>query len=758
MASGSAATEYQVFQQERFDPRKWINDALRSAKPGELEQQVNQLQMQLQLFSTSVNGTFEDQVMQLLARFPTCMLTLDKISRETAHLSQSLAALLTPEVLERQGKAEQSIRALQDLHDTKGKLEVIQQTLSQTVYLRDNRHLIDDAFKRGAIDEAAAEIGRMRKALADIKGFPHHDRLAADIAKYEARMQGEVEKECVECLAQRNTDRAQKLLQTLRQIGRFNDVVESYIGKVTEPVLAKWKAGMARIPEGAGGGKALVEFLPGWHDELQELLSDHKKYYHQVFAQEADGVLLQCLQSVLGAVQAQQRQRLEALPVQEVVAAYKASRQLRQHARAELLKSPTAEALAVVDAAVAAPYAALQRQHATLEKRHLRQLISRFGFVEQLEGVGTLTISPSLVAGVAESGGELLLAFQKAVERCADFTDGAAFPALAAVLDESASEFCAKVTTLVAQLRGALGLDAPPPPPQRAGPPRGSPGAAGGAEAAPAAPPPVRHGPFAADEPFKVKLGLQLHAAAAALSQRLRLFDCEARRKMADALSESPSVARTPAVAAFAVRLTAEGESLALFGGAAGELSKLSEAAQTLVFDILFDAVDARLAQMHRLPIWQEGTTGLDMPQLDGSPQEYIRLTGDYVLGLSDVISQGLPEAASGAGQAVDGESRGEYWMDLVVKRTVDLFVTGVTKIPRLHPQGATQLACDAEYLDNVVDAFQDGGAPVLKVIEQLCASEAESYAEQLADLADTDPRAPALFRAIATKRGIDVG
>eukprot|EP01065_Artemidia_motanka_P032175 TRINITY_DN39213_c0_g1_i1.p1 TRINITY_DN39213_c0_g1~~TRINITY_DN39213_c0_g1_i1.p1 ORF type:complete len:713 (+),score=258.60 TRINITY_DN39213_c0_g1_i1:56-2194(+) len=706
-----AAAEFQAFQEEQFDPRQWINGALRGTKQAELEQQVNQLQMQLQLFSTSVNGTFEDQVMKSLAHFPTCMITLDKMSREVGHLTHTLNALLTPEALQRQAKAEQSVRALQDLHKTRTKLDVCRETLVQTVYLRNNRTTVDQAFHRGATEEAAAEIAKMRKALDSIRAFDHHDQLAAEIATHEKRLQGMVESECVEALIGHDVQRAQKHMGMLNQIGRMQDVLRTYIDRVSEPLLAKWGqiAGIER--------EEFVSQLPEWHQELQSLLTANKRYYQQVFGQDADGVLLRFLQSVLGAVADKQRERLESLPVGLLVLAFAASRRLRDFAKTELLSAAPAETLAAIDAATSSPYAALQREHPNLERRCLMDMISSFHFVSVLEdSEQRLTISPSLVTSVGESGGQLLLQCQTAVQRCADFTDGAAFPPLAAALADVLSDFAQRVASLVGQLRGALGLteDAAPPVPGEA----------------------PKKMAFATDEPFKVKLVMQLHSTAVGLRERLGMFDRESRQTMAACLSRAPHVARQPTVAAFAARLL----SSPLMPTTEKRLDVLADTAETLVVDVLLDGVRARFAQLPSLPQWLRTDE-------DASPLKYVTEVGDHLVGLPDVIAQAGETGGQSAGGAVD-------WCDRVVKESVDIFVTQVMKIPKLSEQGAYQLGANAECFNNSVEAFEDGGAPALAAIERMCsATSAESFEDLLQELHSSDPRVPGIHKAIASKR-----
>eukprot|EP00755_Sulcionema_specki_P022234 Sspe_Gene.76031::Locus_47503_Transcript_1_1_Confidence_1.000_Length_2285::g.76031::m.76031/K20294/COG7; conserved oligomeric Golgi complex subunit 7 len=727
--------EYQAFQEDGFDPKKWLNDTLRTVPRDELEGHVNQLQTKLQFFITEVNGSFEDHIMQSLARLTRCHMELDRMSREVSQLTQSMNSLLTPEVLAKQHEAEKSIGAIAALHETKTKLDKCMTTLSQTVYLRENMHRMDSAFSKGDTTAIAAEIAAMQQALQAIQGFDHHHELAGNIERYEAKLQQMVERECVEALVEKDIAKAQRHLETLRKIDREHQVLEHYAQQAIAPLEEEWakfEEACTKAPAGEVE-EAFLHFLPSFNSTVQGWLTKNSRYFHEVFQERAKDIALQCFTMALQRVAHSQQKYLSGLSLQSLVAAYCHTTDLSHFATTEVFQNVPPEKVRLVEAACVGPYTSLQADYAALEKKHLIRLISRFGFVVSGQDA-VLAISPSLVNGIGESSNELLMECQDAAERCYSFTHGIEYPALIVTLNDAISEFSRKTMHVVKQLRSALSL---------------GPGHEGRTE-----------GPFAAEEPLKVKLSLQLHATATGLSERVELFQAWTKEKVLSHKQEAMKamdrggVAREKREALTTLFSELEGVGVPLYAPAMKELSALAKAIESLVFDVLFDPIRARFVSISTLPAWNdEAAPGMTHRMSTSTPLEYLRLVGDYILEIPDILLQAAPGDSSAVQEDVT-----DFWLPTLLRRTVDLFINQVEKIPSLSEAGTEQLSTDTEYLDNILQAFSDEGAAVLKVVYLLVSTPADAYPDQLKAVHGMDPRAPQLFTGLAAKRGDSLG
>ncbi|KAJ9443995.1 Conserved oligomeric Golgi complex subunit 7 [Diplonema papillatum] len=147
------------------------------------------------------------------------------------------------------------------------------------------------------------------------------------------------------------------------------------------------------------------------------------------------------------------------------------------------------------------------------------------------------------------------------------------------------------------------------------------------------------------------------------------------------------------------------------------------------------------------MPVWHEDEANAlssSSMHVAGTPLEYLRNIGDYLLSLPEVLGQ----ARSGS-DLTDDEHK---WIQLVLQKSADYFVEQVIKIPKLSTAGLQQLATDVEYLENVIGYFEVE-QPALKVLYLLVSTSDDGYAAVEDEVKQVLPSGSKLHALIAAKR-----
>eukprot|EP01061_Rhynchopus_euleeides_P005797 TRINITY_DN14959_c0_g2_i2.p1 TRINITY_DN14959_c0_g2~~TRINITY_DN14959_c0_g2_i2.p1 ORF type:complete len:720 (+),score=277.62 TRINITY_DN14959_c0_g2_i2:202-2361(+) len=623
-----------------------------------------------------------------------CLVDLDRMGREVTQLSNALSNMLTEDVIQQQREAEEATRSISKLHQKKHKLDSCQDTLSKTVYLRENVHSLDKAFAEGNTSNIASEINKMQQALEAVRGFGQFDKLAGSIAEYEEKLQEMVEAECVDALLNRDKDRAKEHLATLKKIGRLGEILVQYTKRAVQGVANEWRDFEAAHPTDSDAttqawDSELAAFLAGFNQRLENTLASSKRYYVEVFGSDAAQVTLEYFTAVQRDTAHRQARFLKKASLPVLVDCYQNSMRLLHTIIEAHFPQPTAATaeaqdmrasqLEMLRQAASGPYRHLQSIYPEMEEAHLRGIIHGLRFVKDLANTQrNIRINPTMVMDMTEGTSTLLHECQLAVERCILFTSGdlptqAKTLELFGTLNDVLVHFSQKILEVVTRLRVGLGLKAP------AG---AGEGAEEGSRAAP--PPPTDH------DTVKLKLTLQLHHAAEGVAVKILLFDTWLHEHVAGLKRDE---ATTP-LKKF-VESADRSDEGGIFATAKQEAKRLGKTVESIVFDLLFSPVAARLTATADLPRYRE--TVSDSYTAYSAPMEALPVIGDYLLSLPEALGQALT--------GLENEDS-STWIVLILHRTSDLFLEQVMQIPQLTPQGVQQLSTDAGYVHDLMNAF----------------------------------------------------
>lgn len=120
------------------------------------------------------------------------------------------------------------------------------------------------------------------------------------------------------------------------------------------------------------------------------------------------------------------------------------------------------------------------------------------------------------------------------------------------------------------------------------------------------------------------------------------------------------------------------------------------ETARSAVFESLFGTIRTALADYARLPVWLKmgGDVDPDLPKMRPDPTAAVAGVVEHLFALLHHL------------ESLNSVADQEYWINLVVKAAVDLFVKQVSAIPRLSASGREQLSIDVSAFANLLSAL----------------------------------------------------
>ncbi len=120
------------------------------------------------------------------------------------------------------------------------------------------------------------------------------------------------------------------------------------------------------------------------------------------------------------------------------------------------------------------------------------------------------------------------------------------------------------------------------------------------------------------------------------------------------------------------------------------------ETARAAVFESLFGTIRSALADYARLPVWFKlgGEVDPDLPKMRPDPTPAVASVVEHLFALLHHL------------ESLNSVADQEYWINLVVKAAVDLFVKQVNAIPRMSALGREQLSIDVSAVANLLSAL----------------------------------------------------
>lgn len=271
--SGSMEFDTSRLASADLDVKAWINEAIsrRTAGATTTEQRVTQLLTNMQLHQQTTANSLEELINQAVVRLPRVALDVERMATDAIELSEKLAvsAAQAAEVVQ---SVPPEAEALAELRRTKEKLtycaKILQKAKMLSVQVEDLEHAARSGKVGGAtkdvsdMESIATSVAEVHASLRDVQrvdpsfGSAMEPRLRA----LEAELQHNVEKECLDLLKRQDKSSAPKLLAALRKIQRDDHVMHQYllhiVGARKNQLVADVKSsGMHGAPIGLPGAQ-----------------------------------------------------------------------------------------------------------------------------------------------------------------------------------------------------------------------------------------------------------------------------------------------------------------------------------------------------------------------------------------------------------------------------------------------------------------------------------------------------------------------
>jgi hypothetical protein len=176
------------------------------------------------------------------------------------------------------------------------------------------------------------------------------------------------------------------------------------------------------------------------------------------------------------------------------------------------------------------------------------------------------------------------------------------------------------------------------------------------------------------------------------------------------------------------------------------DLEALLQEIRDLIYDYMFQVIRLKLDSFESWPIWHEQSKSslLKLPVFSLQPSEYMTQVGEHLLTLVQQLElsanksdpEGEDAGEGGSSDDVepvslDGEDT-SFWLDLISHGVCDELVNRVQTVERFTEKGGKQLACDVDYLANVLSALGLSITPLATAIAAASGASSQSQVQEL--------------------------
>ena len=689
-----------AFSGDNFDPKDWINKALRSSESGQSKEDVaGSLVMRLQLMIAKLNTALEDQCNAVVQSIPRVSREAGQLQLEAALLSDKLASIRS-EMESVEMETRENMSSLVRMDAVKERLSATSRALQEADNWTSLDNQVEDAFDNNEHELVTEKLVGMQQSLRLLTHVPDYQDRLSHLEQHKNRLEATLSPLLVTAFTTRNTEAALALVQMFRSIERDKQLSKYYQKCVRAELLQSWSL---TVSEGDG---ELETWLDTWYSQLARDLAHHQAWVSTVFSEVSSSELLcELLTDVFSSLQPSPQFCLEA-------AVKLTSDMLGLLVK---IKTRTVKFLASVQSYV---NGAGDKRLRELGKAVYRPFLSQVARYEELEVKVLTSEVSSWVVEKKDSIDELhslagcvakfLSMSESAAQRCVSLTAGTAFPALtraiARALDTHLDRFRKLVRKLekkkvivdddwsvlqhcltANQITGDLLLM-------------------------------LEQLEVSASTTFldstRSYLG-QDSSDSPLLQYHIFLLKSEDIIKLNELYSSLSSPSKTPTPLLH--------QAMTLLAGVCSDLQKTT-------FSLMFHPVSIQLEQIPGLHTWTATTSGqssletAEMPEFSLSPSEYITCVGEFLMTLPQYLepymSQDSPaliralrqNVFPGAGDTGSLQSPADFLLGCISSSTCSSYISYISSIPGLNTGSAKQLAVDISYLGDILD---DLGHPV---------------------------------------------
>eukprot|EP00088_Acartia_fossae_P004952 TRINITY_DN12166_c0_g1_i12.p1 TRINITY_DN12166_c0_g1~~TRINITY_DN12166_c0_g1_i12.p1 ORF type:complete len:737 (-),score=171.86 TRINITY_DN12166_c0_g1_i12:311-2521(-) len=696
-----------AFSDENFDPKDWINKALRSADSTQTkEAAASSLVLKLQLMISKLNGALEDQCQQVVHSIPRIVLEAEQLQQEATFLKDKLISVKA-DVESVEQETEQNMHALIQMDRVKERISETSKALQEA----DNWSILDSQAEEGFAAKDYALVGEKISGMQVSLRLLHH---AADyqervdhLESLRNRLEATLSPQLVKAFSNNDREAAEAIVNIFRGMERDKQLTKYYSKCVKARVAQKW-SDFVNAPETDVG-----DWLNCLYTELLNLAKENQVWCTQVFTQENPSTMTcSIITGCLGGLDPSLEFCMEAaakLHDSATLLPYLLSLTDRTDkflADIETyLEGCTEKECRTLGKAVYAPYKQFVNKYRQLETQAL---------TKEMEGWssgGKDTIEE--IHSLSSSVGKLVQLYESAGTRCALFTKGTGFPALAGAIRDSMDKHLDRYRKIMRRLEKRKGI----------------------ADDDWSV---LQHCLSAVQitgdllnqfEELDMKLSLQLLEAC-----RPYLTKDKAAKPLAqyhNFLLNSEDLTKLEALFGKVSGKSGSGSSAPLLKESLALVKQTSDELQKTSFNIMFHPVETQLDRVSELASKQGPGVSLEanLPEFSFSPQEYITQTGEYLMTLpqhlepfmsgdTSLLGRALRDGTSIPGAKESAESADtapvDFLLGCVAVSTCAKYLEQLNGIQNIGNNSARQLGIDIGYLGNVLEDLGHSLSPEL--------------------------------------------
>ncbi|CAH1780014.1 unnamed protein product [Owenia fusiformis] len=753
--------DYSKFLDDNFDAKEWINNAFKTQKDSTTskDQYATTLVMKLQMFIQEVNNVIEEGSQQALQNMPRVLREIDAVTSEAKLLQDQMRAV-KEDIEKVEHDTAQSMETLMKLDQVKSRMKDTSHALQEADNWTTLSANVEEVFQSQDISAISQKLVGMQQSLQMLVDVPDYEDRCNHLESLKNRLEAMLSPQLVAAFNTQSLESAQGYVQVFSDINRLQQLNKYYHKCQKAKLLDIWKK---TVDENSD--KSMVEWLPGFYDQLLSTWHTQITWCSQVFSNPARLVcdvltdtLLSVDPSLPLCVTTTVEEESHVLPTLIELKEISGRFAKAIEGATESHISGSNEDKESVDnllATIYKPYHSHIASYGQLEQDALMADLNNIA-LDHSEILDTVRL-------VGESVTKLFSATNQANERCLQLTNGCGYVGLLDALQKYFSAYVMEFRRVLTNLREKCKID----------------------------------NRSEADDWSFFQHSLRMIQTCGDLILHLDELDGAVISNLLMSAGKycvplSPSTIKeldkrgttnqTPfhkftslyledpsqqLALEHLITQVEEGDTPSVLPEIKQEFYKLSELVHKLAFDIAFAPLKHDLVGLSTMEIWTSQSAGgavtSDLPTFSLSPQEYITKIGQYLMTLPQQLEPFTMQDNPALIVALKHgklpftdiqevpEHIADVWLDSISKGTMHTYSEEILKVNTITAHATRQMITDIDYLCNVLDDLGLHPTENLKNIETLLKAPQDDFNEL------TEKMPVRLYRMIAGMRDLSI-
>ncbi|KZC07697.1 Conserved oligomeric Golgi complex subunit 7, partial [Dufourea novaeangliae] len=682
-----------AFFEDSFDVKDWINKTFKSAEAQENKDAfVSSLVMKLQLYVQQVNGALEETSQSVLSSLPRVLRDTQLLQQEALDLREKMVGV-KQEIEKVEKDTASSMTTLERIDRIKTDLQNAKQGLHEA----DNWSVlatdVEEVFESGDVEAIANKLFSMQKSLAMLVNVVDYEDKKLQLEGLKNRLEAIASPRLVQAFTAANLEQSKVYVDIFNKMERLPQLLKYYHNCLKVSLGQEWRRTIELAQD-----ENVTYWLHTYYDKLLSSWHDQVKWCNQVFPNTSIVILIEVYTDLLRSLDPSIPECIEAILKQHSnvmqLTLLLELKQITRHFAVNLHgaieaslhgKIQNSKLLSLAQA-IYAPYVPYVVRYNVYETAQLEHQIRSMDFAQDdlSETINALSLSISRIMEYAN----------EANKRCKLFTDGCGYPGLLKSLNSYFNKYLDKYQAAVWKIEHKK----------------------------------VKH-----EDWNLFQMCLTLMQSIGDLLGQVQQFE----KSLVIDITEINNKLQSTAVSAFyqykkfLLNASSETELENLVASFQKEettildlivksIHKLCSDLHRATYEVIFAPIFTQLLLVQKAPVWSAEVNTLsqlsaDLPDYSFSPQEYITQVGQYLMTLPQHLepfllreNPSLTQALKAADpQYAQGSSESGFTgilLDIIAKRTCQMFLDQTLGICQLSSAACKQLATDIDYLGNVLE------------------------------------------------------